>query len=72
MTIKDLIIELGNYPYDMQVFVASDEEGNSIQKILSVEQGEFAKTNNDGSYDGVIIFPSGEEVREYDPEEDGQ
>ena len=51
-TVKDLIDWLKLYNPDSKVFIASDEEGNQINKIHQV-----ARTSKGGKKPDVIIWP---------------
>ncbi len=57
MTIKELINKLGDYPYDMQVFIDGDTDIQVVNGLADVVPVEMAKTNNNGSYDAVLIVP---------------
>lgn len=64
-TVKDLIEILKKYPEDTQVFVANDEELNNVFYGFAVDDYEVEKSNNDGTFDAVIIYPldGGEDLR---------
>lgn len=70
MTTKELIETLKNYPEDMQIFVSNDPEGNTIKKIENAYIDNIQKSDGNGSYEAIIIFPTDEEVYIYDDEEE--
>lgn len=58
MTVKVLVKHLKKFPPDALVFVSGDPEGNDIRTIDEVATAELVKTNNDGTFDGVVIWPT--------------
>lgn len=56
MTIKDLIKHLNEHPENMQVYVASDEEFNTLFTDVDLTVTEIEKSNNDGTYDALVIY----------------
>ncbi len=60
MLIKELIEKLKQYNPENPIFVSGDPEGNDIRTIDEVTTTELPKTNNDGTYDAVVIYPTDE------------
>lgn len=58
MYVKDLIEKLKNIDPEYQIFIANDAEGNEIKTIDGVLMGIFDKTNNNGTYDAYVIYPT--------------
>lgn len=58
MLIKELIKELQKYNEDSQIFLSNDPEGNEIKTIDLLTEQEFDKSNNDGTYDAIVIYPT--------------
>jgi hypothetical protein len=59
MTIKELIRKLQEYPReDAEIFMSNDSEGNEIKTIDTIASIELDKSNNDGTYDAFVIFPT--------------
>lgn len=63
MIVKELMSHLKSYPEDMQVYVTSDEEFNTLFSNIDITSTELNKLNNDGTYDAVVIYGlSGNEI----------
>lgn len=60
MLIKELIKELQKHNEDSQILISNDPEGNEIKTIDLITDQEFDKSNNDGTYDAVVIYPTNE------------
>lgn len=60
MNIKDLIEVLKKYPDNMQVFLASDPEGNEFRGVGDMYVEERQKSHSDGTFDALSIFPNDE------------
>jgi len=58
MYVRDLIIELNKFNKDSQIFISNDAEGNEIKTIDGAYNQEFDKTNNNGTYDAVVLYPT--------------
>jgi len=68
-TVKQLIERLVQFPMDMQIVLSNDGEGNEYKYIDSLCAMEFQKTNNNGSFDALVLFPSDTILEPYDEEE---
>ena len=55
---KELIKQLEKYKDTDQIFVYSDSEGNDIKSIDSIEEIELNKSNNEGTFDAIVIIPT--------------
>ncbi len=55
--VKDLIATLKTFPEDTQVFIASDEEWNSLYYGFEMVTSELKKSNGDGTYDIAVLYP---------------
>jgi hypothetical protein len=62
MLIKELIKLLQDPCIDpeYQIFVSNDEEGNEIKTINCIVNQELPKSNNDGTYPAIVIYPTNE------------
>lgn len=59
MTIEQIIEIFKKYPKDTQIVMAHDYEGfGKLTKIDCIEPREMNKTNNDGTFEALVIFPS--------------
>jgi hypothetical protein len=58
MKIKELIKKLQTYNPEHEVYLSGDPEGNDIRTIDSVASTTINKTNNEGDYDIVVIWPT--------------
>jgi len=58
MIITQLIETLKKYPPNSQIFISNDSEGNEIKDIDIIATTQLPKSNNKGTYDAIIIYPT--------------
>lgn len=56
MTLKEFKTNLDKLPDDLQVFIACDEELNIIYSKPTVSIIELEKSNNNGTFDALVIY----------------
>jgi len=47
MNVKELKEFIADFPDDMEIYVASDEEGNDFNSLSYISSGEYAYEDND-------------------------
>lgn len=57
MTIHELINQLGRYPMNTKVFITIDDTASEVLEIDGAFNYEKEKSNGDGTFDCVVIFP---------------
>jgi len=73
MKIKNLIEELkklSDEQLEAEIFLSIDPEMNQIRTIDEVATVELPKSNNDGTYDAMVIFPTDTIINQDIPEEE--
>jgi len=60
MIVKTLIEKLNKIDPTYQIYLSNDPEGNEVKTIDDIYLGIFEKTNNNGTYDAYVIYPTNE------------